>query len=243
MLLAIDTSNKTLAVALVDQSTIIEEVIIENTLQHSIQLMPAIEALLQNNQLTIKAIDKVVVAQGPGSYTGLRIGVTVAKTLAIALQKPLVAVSSLAVIASNCPQEEVADSLIIPYFDARRKNVFTGAYRYSEEGQLVEVLPERHISLEKWLDYLITIDKPCHFVGISPVECQEEIIEVLGDKVSFALEKQAIPSAVQLALLGKEKKAVDAHTFVPVYLKLAEAEENWLAKNPDSEVTDYVERV
>ncbi|MGY3723964.1 tRNA threonylcarbamoyladenosine biosynthesis protein TsaB [Granulicatella balaenopterae] len=243
MLLAIDTSNKTLAVALVDQSTIVGETIIENTLQHSTQLMPTIEELLKASQTNIKAIDKIVVAQGPGSYTGLRIGITVAKTLAVALKKPLVAVSSLAVIAGNCPKEEVGDRLIIPFFDARRKNIFTGAYQYDAKGHLVEALPERHISLATWLEYLAANDEAYYFVGKLPQECYEEIKDALGEKVSFATAPQAIPSAQTLALLGQNQAPVDAHTFVPVYLKLAEAEEVWLAKNPDSEVTTYVERI
>ena len=94
-ILALDTSNKTLSVAVeLTDGTIIEQTI-ENTLQHSVLLVPTIEAVFKEAGITAKDLTKIVVAEGPGSYTGLRIGVTVAKTIAKSLGIPLVGVSSL----------------------------------------------------------------------------------------------------------------------------------------------------
>ena len=99
--LAIDTSNKTLSVAIVkDEGTIVEQTV-PDTLQHSVKLMPAIQEVLQESQVSMQELTGVIVAKGPGSYTGLRIGVTVAKTLAKTLRIPLKAVSSLQAIATN----------------------------------------------------------------------------------------------------------------------------------------------
>ena len=87
--LAIDTSNKTLSVAIVkDEGTIVEQTV-PDTLQHSVKLMPAIQEVLQESQVSMQELTGVIVAKGPGSYTGLRIGVTVAKTLAKTLRIPL----------------------------------------------------------------------------------------------------------------------------------------------------------
>ena len=122
--LAIDTSNTTLSVALVENNEILIEVIEATKNDHSKRLMPTIEALFKKVNRTPKELDLIAVAEGPGSYTGVRIGVTVAKTLAWTLNKPLVGVSSLEILARNIKE----DAYIIPLFDARRQTVFAGVY-------------------------------------------------------------------------------------------------------------------
>ena len=99
--LAIDTSNTTLSVALVENNEILIEVVEATKNDHSKRLMPTIEALFKKVNRTPKELDLIAVAEGPGSYTGVRIGVTVAKTLAWTLNKPLVGVSSLEILARN----------------------------------------------------------------------------------------------------------------------------------------------
>lgn len=123
-ILALDTSNKTLSVAVeLTDGTIIEQTI-ENTLQHSVLLMPTIEAVFKEAGITAKDLTKVVVAEGPGSYTGLRIGVTVAKTLAKSLGIPLVGVSSLDVFLPTLASKVEVAEVVVPFFDARRGNIF-----------------------------------------------------------------------------------------------------------------------
>ncbi|WP_019724582.1 tRNA (adenosine(37)-N6)-threonylcarbamoyltransferase complex dimerization subunit type 1 TsaB, partial [Enterococcus mundtii] len=117
--LGIDTANQTLAVGVLEDQTVLGQIQINKKKNHSLTLMPALDQLISDCQLTPEQIDRIAVSSGPGSYTGLRIGVTTAKTLAYALNKELVGVSSLAVLAANCVGIE---GIIVPMFDARRKN-------------------------------------------------------------------------------------------------------------------------
>ena len=160
-ILALDTSNKTLSVAVeLTDGTMIEQTI-ENTLQHSVLLMPTIEAVFNQAGITAKDLTKVVVAEGPGSYTGLRIGVTVAKTLAKSLGIPLVGVSSLDVFLPNLASKVEVGEVVVPFFDARRGNIFAVGYQKTDEG-FKKVIAEQHIS---WDDFLKVL--PEHAAGVT----------------------------------------------------------------------------
>lgn len=243
-ILAIDTSNRTLTVAVVMEQDVVEETITD-TLQHSVRCMPAIEHVLAQANVQPAAISKIVVAQGPGSYTGLRIGVTIAKTMAKALDCSLVGVSSLAVLACNLQSTTPAGTLIVPFFDARRLNVFTGAYQVLN-GQLFNVLPEVHQSWRTWLTQLAERSEPIVFVGEMSeplMQVYEEVQRENSTQWQLAPLDASIPHASVLAQLGEKLPAVDADIFTPTYLKLAEAEEQWQAAHPNEEETNYVERV
>src|SRR3954453_836520 len=134
--LAIDTSNYSLGIALVNQEQVIGEYITNMKKNHSIRVMPAIEKLMQDCEMKPTDLEKIVVAKGPGSYTGVRIGVTIAKTLAWTLKIPLSGVSSLGVLASGTGR--YFDGYISPIFDARRGQVYTGLYQF-ENGKLISV--------------------------------------------------------------------------------------------------------
>ena len=141
--LLIDTSNQPLSVALMQD----EKVLIEQTTNikqnHSVQLMPEIQKLFEQSQVDKQEITDIVVAEGPGSYTGLRIGVTVAKTLAYALQTRLYGVSSLKALAATIKDEH---RLLVPIFDARREAVYTGVYQYVN-GELTTIIEDGYLSI------------------------------------------------------------------------------------------------
>lgn len=132
-LLAMDTSNQTLAVAVLENEKLLAHFQLNRKMNHSLTLMPAIESVMQASGLEPADLDRIVVAKGPGSYTGIRIAVTTAKTLAETLKIELTTVSSLAVIAGNIH----TDKLIIPMMDARRNNVYASAYRWENHRQLI----------------------------------------------------------------------------------------------------------
>ena len=241
-ILALDTSNKTLSVAVeLTDGTIIEQTI-ENTLQHSVLLMPTIEAIFKEAGITAKDLTKVVVAEGPGSYTGLRIGVTVAKTLAKSLGIPLVGVSSLDVFLPNLSSKVKAGEVVVPFFDARRGNIFAVGYRKTDEG-FEKVIPERHSSWDDFLKVLPKFAAGVTFVGQLHSITKETIVEKGASRAKWLEGSDAIPHATSLIELGRNKEAVDADVFVPMYLKLAEAEENWKAEHPSEKGSVYVERV
>lgn len=236
-ILAIDTSNQTLSIAVCEDKNIIGQHTITVKRNHSLTLMPAVTQLMQEVGLTPKEIDRFVVAQGPGSYTGLRIGVTTAKTLAYTLKKELVGVSSLKTLAANCVMVKGA---IVPLFDARRNNVYTGAYEYIND-KLTTTIADRHIAIEEWLFQLQTLDT-VYFVGEDAEKFRQQIETILPQAQINQIPQWQIPNSAVLAELGRlSEPAADIHQFLPKYLKRVEAEENWLKEHV--EVENYVEKI
>ncbi|MEH7226640.1 tRNA (adenosine(37)-N6)-threonylcarbamoyltransferase complex dimerization subunit type 1 TsaB [Bacillus sp. JJ1566] len=224
--LAIDTSNYVLGVAIVDEETVIGEVITNLPKNHSVRVMPTIEQLMKECGINPKELEKIVVAMGPGSYTGVRIGVTIAKTLAWSLQVPLVGVSSLEVVAAN---GRYFNGFISPLFDARRGQVYTGLYQY--EGKTLNCIEEdKIILLSDWLEELKKKETPVLFIGNDLVIHKEQIETDSNQFAYVAPYTDWNPRPSELAELGSKKEPVDVHTFVPNYIRLAEAEANWLGK-------------
>ena len=175
-ILAIDTSNHPMSVALVEDEQLLATTTLNMVRNHSIYLMPAISKLFELVQWQPTDIDRVVVAQGPGSYTGVRIGVTVAKTLAWTLKKPLVGVSSLEILARNLYEE----GYVVPLFDARRQSVFAGVY----DGKTYEsVIADGHYDLSQLLEILSKKDKKIYGFDKMPV-----IYSIYSDSGKIAIE-------------------------------------------------------
>lgn len=226
-LLAFDTSNQPLSVALLEDDKIVADLILTVKKNHSVSLMPTIDFLVAQAGWHPSDLERIVVAQGPGSYTGLRVAVATAKTLAYSLGIDLVGMSSLQAL---CDLE--VDGLVIPLIDARRQNVYVGFY---EAGQSVS--PERHASLTDVLEFAQSYPQVT-FVGEA---------EKFRPEIEAALPQaqiiETLPSASLLGRLGRSRSAVDVHAFVPNYLKRVEAEENWLKTHQENNSDDYIKRV
>lgn len=231
-ILGIDTSNQLMTVALVEDGKLRAERTVNVKRNHSIQLMPAIDALFKEVDWKPKDLNRVVTAKGPGSYTGVRIGVTIAKTLAFSLGIDLVGVSSLKVLAAN--GEQLPDSYIVPLFDARRGNIYTGLYRY-EQNQLVQVEKDAHVSAEEWVQHLKKLNAPIQLVGEDKALHEDLYKEVLGENLVSLPASRDYPRASVLVEIGTLEPKEDIHVFEPEYIKLAEAEQNWLDANPDKD--------
>ncbi len=236
-ILAIDSSNQTLAIGLMEDQTVLGQIQTTMNKNHSTALMPALADLTAKVGLAPSDLDRIVVAQGPGSYTGLRIGVTTAKTLADTLKIELVGVSSLKTIAANCVG---ITGWIVPLFNARRKNVYAGVYQWVD-GKLQTVMADQHIALGELLTRLE--DQNVYFVGVDVVDFQEEIEQGLPKAQINMIPAWQYPNGITLAQLGLlEEKVEDIHAFLPAYLKLVEAEENWLATHKVG-AESYVEKI
>ncbi|MGM9956357.1 MAG: tRNA (adenosine(37)-N6)-threonylcarbamoyltransferase complex dimerization subunit type 1 TsaB [Peribacillus sp.] len=222
--LAIDTSNFTLGVALINGTQVIGEYTTNLKKNHSVRVMPAIESLLKDCDTSPKELTKIVVAQGPGSYTGVRIGVTIAKTLAWTLNVPLSAVSSLEVLAAN---GRYFDGLVSPLFDARRGQVYTGLYEF-DHGTLKTVTEDCNILSSEWAMKVKEYNRPVLFVGQDVEIHREAITDVLGNLAVFAPAQLYNARPSELAIIGLNKAEVDIHHFVPNYIRMAEAEAKWL---------------
>ncbi|MEH7109062.1 tRNA (adenosine(37)-N6)-threonylcarbamoyltransferase complex dimerization subunit type 1 TsaB [Bacillus sp. JJ1764] len=225
--LAIDTSNYALGVALLEENQVLGEYITNLKKNHSVRIMPAIEQLMKDCERVPADLSKIVVAKGPGSYTGVRIGVTIAKTLAWTLQIPLVGISSLEVLAAA---GRYFNGYISPLFDARRGQIYTGLYQFTN-GQIVAIEPDQILLSVDWAAKLAKLDQPVLFVGNDLPIHQAVLEEGLSSQAVFACVTEHNPRPSELALLGKDKPGEDIHSFVPNYVRLAEAEAKWLEAN------------
>lgn len=225
--LAFDTSSKALSLAILEDKQVLAETMINIKKNHSITLMPAIDFLMGSLDWTPKDLDRIVVAQGPGSYTGLRIAVATAKTLAHTLKIELVGVSSLLALVP-----EQAEGLVIPIMDARRNNVYAGFY---QSGQPVQ--PEAHLPLAEVLEMAGAANQPVTFVGETAA-----FAEQIKAALPQATIQPTLPDATAIGRLGLDLPAQSIHDFVPNYLKRVEAEENWLKTHQESS-DSYIQRL
>lgn len=224
--LAIDTSTNVLGVGIVSEEKVIGEYITNIKRNHSTRVLPAIDYLLNDCGLHIKDINKIVVANGPGSYTGLRIGITIGKTLAWTLNVPISGVSTLQLIAAN---GKYFEGVISPLIDARRGNIYTGLYKYSD-GRWSSVLNDRHISSVEWAKKLKNFNENILFIGENISTHRTAFETELKGKVSFSPVTLNNPRPGELGLIGMDLPEMDIHSFVPNYLRLAEAEAKWREK-------------
>ncbi|RIL71212.1 tRNA (adenosine(37)-N6)-threonylcarbamoyltransferase complex dimerization subunit type 1 TsaB [Staphylococcus devriesei] len=213
-LLLIDTSNRPMSIALTSDDEVLAELTTDSKQDHSSQLMPGIKSLFDQVSINKREIDGIVVAKGPGSYTGVRIGVTTAKTLAYALETDLYGVSSLKALAATIENKD--DRLLVPIFDARRDAVYTGVYRYID-GQLTTILEDQYLSLDDLHVKLADLNQPYIYIGQDATK--------LADKLNGHIVDHLPQAQVMKGLITQPE---NVHVFVPNYIKLSEAERNWL---------------
>ncbi|EGK09130.1 glycoprotease [Desmospora sp. 8437] len=226
-ILAIDTSTLVLGVAVLEEGSLLGEVTTNLRKNHSVRLMPTIARLLEELELKVEDLDGVAVAAGPGSYTGIRIGFTTAKTIAWSRQIPLVPVSSLAALAMNGYR---FPGKVVPLFDARRHRVYTGLFRRDGRG-LVPVKEERVTDFTKWLEELRQ-EGPLLFLGEDVSAFREETVQILGGQAEFGMGRENAVSATHLGQLAwarlQSGENVEGAEAVPNYLQLTEAEAKWI---------------
>lgn len=229
-ILAIDTSTYVMGVAVTQHDTVLGEFITNLKKNHSIRLMPAIEMLLKEVELAPTDLDRIVVAHGPGSFTGVRIGVTTAKTLAWSLQIPLVGISSLEMLAQN---GKYFPGIVSPLIDARRRQVYTGLYG-ERNGSFSRLEEEQNILFSDWVQNVKKYERQVLFIGNDVELYREEIIKEFGKLAYIATAADHNMRPAQLALLGKDRKPSQIHDFTPNYLRLAEAEAKWIESTKNS---------
>jgi tRNA threonylcarbamoyladenosine biosynthesis protein TsaB len=232
-LLAIDTSNLTLGVSVCTENKVLGEFTTNIRKNHSVRLMPMVAHVLEELGMEPSELSAIAVAKGPGSYTGVRIGVASAKSMAWALNLPLIGVSSLEVLAWN---GAFFPGLIFPLFDARRGQVYCGIYRGENNG-IKRVESDRIILLQDALEYLKTMNQPVLFLGEDLAIHKETIVNTMGLQAVFAPASYSLPRSAHLAMaafqLLKEGKIEERERFTPSYLQLAEAEAKWMARQKE----------
>lgn len=210
-ILNIETATKNCSVAIAKNGETLKCIqIAEEGYSHAERLHVFIEQVLSELELNFKDLKAIAVSQGPGSYTGLRIGISAAKGLCFALNIPLIAVDTLAVLAS---QANVNDGFIIPMIDARRMEVYSAVYNANLEK--IRAVQAEIITSASFSD----ITETCYFVGDSAAKCQS----VLTKSNFVFLEHVIYPSAADMSKFSYEKYKnndfVDVAYFEPYYLK------------------------
>lgn len=224
--LAIDTTSNVATAAVVEDNLLLGERILNFKKTHSQKIMPMISELLGELELKAADIDVFAVANGPGSFTGLRIGVATIKALAHSVDKPVVGVSTLAAMAYNLPY---CEHIIVPIMDARRNQVYTASYIWDEDG-FKELSGDEAISIEECVascgEFLDTV-----FVGDGVAVHRAYIEEQLGDRAHFVPASAALQRASSVAMIAMEKakngEVMKYHELVPFYLRKSQAEREY----------------
>jgi len=223
-ILGIETSTMTGSVAIITEQQLIVEQTINAKITHAERLITTIDDTLRAASLAIRELDGIAVSAGPGSFTGLRIGVTTAKSLAYSLRKPIVAVSSLDALASQFLHSNL---LICPMLDARKKEVYSACYRNS--GSTVKRISEYAVLTPANL--LKGIHEPTLFLGDGVLPYRRLIESAVGEFAIFADAAHLLPRGSLVAKLGCDRLSAgeqdDCLPLTPFYLRQSDAEIHW----------------
>ena len=229
-ILAIDTATLVSSVAVATDKKLLAELTLQTKLTHSEVLMPHIEQILSMTKVKKNELDAIAVSIGPGSFTGLRIGLATAKTIAYALDIPIIGVSTLAALAYHYP---VGDVYIAPLLDAQKGNVYISLYTW-EDGQLHQAYEPTVKSFDDVLAAGQRLDKPVVFLGEKAVAKADEI-KAAGGNIIMAMPHMVMPRAANVAMLGLDLMAKgkqdDVMSLEPLYIRRSEAEILWEKRN------------
>ena len=217
--LAFESSAKAASVALCDGDGLVSQYTQCSALTHSRTLLPMAEDMLKNAELTLKDVGLIAVAHGPGSFTGIRIGVSAVKGLAWALEAKCVGVSTLEAMAWH---GVAAGGLICPVMDARRAQVYNALFEIVD-GKPVRLCKDRAISLEELAGELRALGREAFLVG-DGAEITAKYLREAGIPCRVAPENLVWQSAWGVAMAAQDKTPGSADDLLPVYLRLSQAE-------------------
>lgn len=218
----IDTSTKTTSVALIEDDKVLAEYNLRGLVSHSESVTDMIEEIFKKFDFNLEDLDLIAVGIGPGSFTGLRIGITIAKVLAFSLDKDLIGVSSLVANGmSDCGK-------VATIIDARRGNVYASIINNEEEPEIL--FEDSLLPFEKFKEEIDKYDE----ITIAGLDAEKYVVEIKNAKIS----KNKGMRGINIAKLGlmeyKNKGPMDIFSLVPNYLKLSQAEAQYDKKNETS---------
>ncbi|SMP67268.1 tRNA (adenosine(37)-N6)-threonylcarbamoyltransferase complex dimerization subunit type 1 TsaB [Anoxynatronum buryatiense] len=231
-LLAVESTSMAAGAALIEEDRLLGEIRLNHRKTHSEQLLPMVDQLLTLCQCPMESLEGLAVSVGPGSFTGIRIGVATVKGLAQALNLPVVGVSTLETLAW---QVSPFKGRVVPLMDAQRNLVYTAGYQFHRCGEAPPeiITPPDVLHIQELLEKLISESKisqeePILFTGDALPLHEERLKGALGDRAVFALPIHAMPSAAALAQCGlfkmKAGEGVAPAKVQPVYLRTSQAE-------------------
>lgn len=219
-ILSIDSSSVTASVAITENGIVLAENFINNGLTHSQTLMPMVEQTLAESGISIKDIDLFAITNGPGSFTGVRIGIASVKGIADALNKKCLAVSTLEAIAEPLKNENVIACAVM---DARCNQVYTATFQNGKR-----LCEDKAVLIDELGEELKQYNKKVVFIGDGSVLCYEKLADIITE-CETADEKIRYIHAKSIGFISEEKiskgeEPIDAENLVPFYLRLPQAE-------------------
>ncbi len=222
-LLAVDTTTSSGSAALLEDGRLVGEIAGESGTTHSARLLGAVDLLLRSEGLAIADIGAFAVAAGPGSFTGIRIGLSTVKALAFASGKPVITVSSLRAAALKLAL--AGAPLVCPVLDAKKGEVYAALFE-TADGRLIEIVPQGAYLPGDFFSRL-PAGRTIAFIGGGSAVFREQIVMRMGKNAVFPLRTQFI--AHEVGLLGmeglREGKGVPADGVEPIYFRRSQAEE------------------
>ena len=219
-ILSLDSSSVTASVAITENGKILSEKFINNGLTHSQTLMPLVEDALNDSGVSIKDIDLFAITNGPGSFTGVRIGISAVKGMADALNKKCFAVSTLEAIAEPLKNEDVIACAVM---DARCNQVYTALFNLGNR-----LCKDKAVLIDELGEELKQYDKKIVFIGDGSVLCYEKLHEIIQN-CEIAEENIRYVHGSSVGFVAEEKikngeEPIDSEKLVPFYLRLPQAE-------------------
>lgn len=234
-ILTLESSSLSASVCVTDDTKLLAQSFQNCGLTHSATLLPMIDHVMTASQLTMDDIDAVAVTTGPGSFTGIRIGVSTAKGIADGKNLPCIGISSLAGAAWNV---SLTDRIICPVMDARRSQLYNALFSFTD-GQLVRLTPDRLIIKDELKKELISLGKSVLLVGDGVQMCYNDFIGTGELDIIPAPPGLIFPSAHGAAMeahrLAKEGQMISASQLVPTYLRQPQAVRERLARETRKE--------
>ena len=234
LILGVDTSAKVCSVAILQNQSVLFSSTLSDGLTHSQTLLPLIKTALESTNFTVSDLSGIAISCGPGSFTGLRIGISTVKGLAIADHIPCIPLSTLEALAYNGIERE--DTLVCALMDARRGEYYNALFRITD-GKVYRVTDDRAISGDMIYSE-IKNEKNLLILG----DGAEKFVSEHTDLADFLASPEIrFQSGKSVATLGeklfREEKFVSCEKLTPSYLRLPQAEREWLMKNKKSEVS------
>ena len=217
--LAIESSAKPASAAVMQDGALLGQYFQNNGLTHSRTLFSMMQSLLKNLDLSASDIDLVAVARGPGSFTGVRIGVAAAKGFAWGAEIPVCGVSALEAMAYLYNQE---NTVICPVMDARRGQVYNALFEY-QQGKLQRICDDRAVSLEELSSEVMSFDKPVTLIG-DGTDLTAKYFKDANIKFETAPTMLRYQTAFGVALAAPFSSRMDAIQLEPFYLRPSQAE-------------------
>jgi len=229
-ILAIDTSGKGSSLAVLEDENVLGEIFLDVGRHHSETLLPSLDHLMTIVGISVSEIGLFACTSGPGSFTGLRIGMSTIKGLALVTGAPAIGVSTLEALAWNAAASPL---IICPMLDARKEEVYAALYRQTSAGSMEAFLSDRTASLDLFLE---RIGEHAFFLGDGALRYRRQIEDRLSGRVNFGTSFQSNVRAGIVGLVGLQKfragEGGDALSLLPRYLRLSEAEQKKIARPP-----------